>query len=150
MEKRPHLKKKKVLFHQDSVLCHTLMKTMAKLRELGFELLPHPRYSPYLASSDFFLFSNLKRMLIGKKFSTDEENCFECHMLPTPDVAAVAEWYRHRIVAGFVTSSSPVPLKTRCVGQRCTLNLSRAEMSSRWCGVVVRRGGASSGVVHVT
>ncbi|GFU82236.1 uncharacterized protein TNCV_4466871 [Trichonephila clavipes] len=53
--------------------------------------------------------------------------------------AAVAEWYRHRIVAGFVTSSSPVPLKTRCVGQRCTLNLSRAETSSRWCGVVVRR-----------
>ncbi|GFT36500.1 uncharacterized protein TNCV_3672051 [Trichonephila clavipes] len=39
-----------------------------------------------------------------------------------------------------VMSSSPVPLKTRIVGQRCTLNLSRAEMSSRWCGVVVRRG----------
>ncbi|GFT82487.1 retrovirus-related Pol polyprotein from transposon RE1 [Trichonephila clavipes] len=55
-------------------------------------------------------------------------------------VAAVAEWYRHRIVAGFVTSSSPVPLKTRRVGKRCTLNLSRAETSSRWCGVVVRRG----------
>ncbi|GFW48935.1 uncharacterized protein TNCV_3901331 [Trichonephila clavipes] len=65
-------------------------------------------------------------------------------------VAAVAEWYRHRIVAGFVTSSSPVPLKTRRVGQRCTLNQSRAETSSRWCGVVVRREGASSGVVHVT
>ncbi|GFV09809.1 hypothetical protein TNCV_2598631 [Trichonephila clavipes] len=42
-----------------------------------------------------------------------------------------------------------VPLKTRRVGQRCTLNLSRAETSSRWGGVVVRRGGASSGVVHV-
>ncbi|GFT36091.1 uncharacterized protein TNCV_4179041 [Trichonephila clavipes] len=65
-------------------------------------------------------------------------------------VAAVAEWYRYRIVACLVTSSIPVPLKTRRVGQRCTLNLSRAEMSSRWCGVVVRRGGASSGVVHVT
>ncbi|GFV61772.1 RNase H domain-containing protein [Trichonephila clavipes] len=64
-------------------------------------------------------------------------------------MAVVAEWYRHRIVAGFVTSSSPVPLKTRRVAQRCTLNLSRAEMSSRWCGVVVRRGGASSGVVHL-
>ncbi|GFU36277.1 hypothetical protein TNCV_559181 [Trichonephila clavipes] len=37
-------------------------------------------------------------------------------------------------------SSSPVSLKTRRVGQRCTLNLSRAETSSRWCGVVVRRG----------
>ncbi|GFV16649.1 uncharacterized protein TNCV_4418361 [Trichonephila clavipes] len=64
--------------------------------------------------------------------------------------AAVAEWYRHRIVAGFVTSSSPVPLMTRRVGQRCTLNLLRAETASRWCGVVVWRGGASSGVVHVT
>ncbi|GFT75191.1 putative LOC100569746 [Trichonephila clavipes] len=65
-------------------------------------------------------------------------------------VATVAEWYRYWIVACFVTSSIPVPLKTRRVGQRCTLNLSRAETSSRWCGVVVRRGGASSGVVHVT
>ncbi|GFX41228.1 uncharacterized protein TNCV_2219261 [Trichonephila clavipes] len=61
-------------------------------------------------------------------------------------VAAVAEWYRHRIVDGFVTSSSPVPLKTRRVGQRCTLNLSRAETSSRWCGVVVRRGGVPAQV----
>ncbi|GFV00739.1 uncharacterized protein TNCV_1385581 [Trichonephila clavipes] len=57
-------------------------------------------------------------------------------------VAAVAEWYRYRMVACLVTSSSPVPLKTRRVGQRCTLNLSRAETSSRWCGVVVRRGGS--------
>ncbi|GFX58625.1 uncharacterized protein TNCV_418041 [Trichonephila clavipes] len=64
--------------------------------------------------------------------------------------AAVAEWYRYRTVACFVTGSSPVPQKTRRVGQRCTSNLSRAETSSRWCGVVVRRGGASSGVVHVT
>ncbi|GFV35372.1 uncharacterized protein TNCV_3204041 [Trichonephila clavipes] len=38
-----------------------------------------------------------------------------------------------------VMRSSPVPLKTRRVRQRCTLNLSRAETSSRWCGVVVRR-----------
>ncbi|GFV77464.1 uncharacterized protein TNCV_1069931 [Trichonephila clavipes] len=65
-------------------------------------------------------------------------------------VASVAEWYRYRIVACHVTSSSPVPLKTRRVGQRCSLNLSRAETSSRWCDVVVRRSGASSGVVHVT
>ncbi|GFU66700.1 hypothetical protein TNCV_3111841 [Trichonephila clavipes] len=46
------------------------------------------------------------------------------------------------------TSSSPVRLKTR---RSFTLNLSRAETSSRWCGVVLRRGcGVSSGVVHVT
>ncbi|GFW46667.1 uncharacterized protein TNCV_1937361 [Trichonephila clavipes] len=65
-------------------------------------------------------------------------NLFESHMIW---VAVVAEWYRYRIMAGLVTSSSPVPLKTHRVGQRCTLNLSRAETSSRGCGVVVRRGG---------
>ncbi|GFY13929.1 hypothetical protein TNCV_1295901 [Trichonephila clavipes] len=40
------------------------------------------------------------------------------HTLPTGghhprQVAAVAEWYRYRTVARFVTGSSPVPLKTR-------------------------------------
>ncbi|GFY23259.1 uncharacterized protein TNCV_3939551 [Trichonephila clavipes] len=50
----------------------------------------------------------------------------------------------------FVPSSSPVPLKTRRVGQRCTLIPSRVHTSSRWCGVAVRRGGASSGVILVT
>ncbi|GFW93020.1 hypothetical protein TNCV_4209561 [Trichonephila clavipes] len=49
-----------------------------------------------------------------------------------------------------VMSSSPVPLKTRRVGERCTLNLSSAQASSRWCGVVIRSGGANSGVVLVT
>ncbi|GFV59150.1 uncharacterized protein TNCV_2338911 [Trichonephila clavipes] len=36
-------------------------------------------------------------------------------------------------------SSSPVPQKTRRVGARCTLNLSRAQTSSHCCGVVVKR-----------
>ncbi|GFT56477.1 uncharacterized protein TNCV_2334381 [Trichonephila clavipes] len=39
-----------------------------------------------------------------------------------------------------VMSSSLVPLKTRHVGERCTVNMSRAQISSYWCGVVVRRG----------
>ncbi|GFT31650.1 uncharacterized protein TNCV_230891 [Trichonephila clavipes] len=56
-----------------------------------------------------------------------------CMPLSDSIVAAVAQWSRYRIVAGFVTSSSPVPLKTRRVGQRCSLNLSRAQTSSRWC-----------------
>ncbi|GFV97499.1 transposable element Tc1 transposase [Trichonephila clavipes] len=51
----------------------------------------------------------------------------------------MADWSRYRIVAGFVTSSSPVPLKTCRVGQGCTLNLSRAETSSRWCAKRNRR-----------
>ncbi|GFT34862.1 uncharacterized protein TNCV_3878761 [Trichonephila clavipes] len=52
--------------------------------------------------------------------------------------AAVAQWSRS--YDRHVMSSSPVPLKTLRVRQQCTLNLSRVEMSSRWCGVVVRRG----------
>ncbi|GFW04371.1 uncharacterized protein TNCV_877431 [Trichonephila clavipes] len=42
-------------------------------------------------------------------------------------VVKVSDHGRH------VMSSSPVPLKTRRVGERCTLNLSRAETSSCWC-----------------
>ncbi|GFV92069.1 uncharacterized protein TNCV_1895051 [Trichonephila clavipes] len=34
-----------------------------------------------------------------------------------------------------VMSSSPVPPKPCRVGQRCTLNLSRAQTSSLWCGI---------------
>ena len=48
-KKRPHMRKKKVLFHQDNVLCHNSMNTMVKLNELSFKLLPHPSYSPDLA-----------------------------------------------------------------------------------------------------
>jgi len=33
---------------------------MAKLHELGFELIPHPPYSPDLTPCDFFLFPNFK------------------------------------------------------------------------------------------
>ncbi|GFV05416.1 uncharacterized protein TNCV_226271 [Trichonephila clavipes] len=60
--------------------------------------------------------------------------------------AVVAKWSRYRIVVGLVTSSSPVPLKTRRVGKRCMLNLSRAQTSSHWCGVVVKRGGVPAWV----
>ncbi|GFY05580.1 hypothetical protein TNCV_4402471 [Trichonephila clavipes] len=38
-----------------------------------------------------------------------------------------------------VTSSSPVVIKARHVGERSTSSLSRAQRSSRWCSMVVRR-----------
>ena len=72
-KKRPHMAKKKVLFHQDNAPCHKSMKTMAKLNELGFELLPHPPYSPDLAPSDYWLFADLKKMLRGKRFGSNDE-----------------------------------------------------------------------------
>ncbi|GFT64238.1 hypothetical protein TNCV_1382351 [Trichonephila clavipes] len=50
------------------------------------------------------------------------------------NVAAVAEWYRHRIVAGFVTSSSPVPLKTR--RGRAAMHVKSVELKCPPVGVV--------------
>ena len=49
------------------------MKTMVKLNELSFELLLHPPYSPDLASSDYWLFADLKKLLQGKRFGSNEE-----------------------------------------------------------------------------
>ncbi|GFV97236.1 histone-lysine N-methyltransferase SETMAR [Trichonephila clavipes] len=59
-EKRPHLQKNKILFHQDNAPSHTSVAAMAEIHELRIELLDHPLYSPDLAPSNFFLFSHLK------------------------------------------------------------------------------------------
>lgn len=72
-EKRPHLKRKKFLFHHDNAPCHTAKFTIEKLAKLHFQLVPHAPYSPDLAASDFFLFPNLKKFLAGKKFQSNEE-----------------------------------------------------------------------------
>jgi histone-lysine N-methyltransferase SETMAR len=45
---------------------------MGKLRDLHYELLEHPPYSPDLASSDFCLFSELKLFLAGQRFSLNQ------------------------------------------------------------------------------
>ena len=72
-KKRPQIQNKKVLFRQDNSPCHKSMKTMAKLNELSFKLLPHPPYSQDLAPSDYWLFAGLKKMLQGKRFGSNEE-----------------------------------------------------------------------------
>lgn len=72
-KKRPHMAKKKVLFHHDNAPAHSSLKAMVKLNDLRYELLPHPPYSPDLAPSDYYLFPNLKRWLQGKRFHSNEE-----------------------------------------------------------------------------
>ena len=49
------------------------MKTLVKLNELSFELLPHPPYSLDLAPSDYWLFADLKKLFQGKRFSSNEK-----------------------------------------------------------------------------
>lgn len=38
-------------------------QTQATIRELGFEVLPHPPYSPDLAPSDYWLFGEMAKQL---------------------------------------------------------------------------------------
>ncbi|GFT97692.1 uncharacterized protein TNCV_275361 [Trichonephila clavipes] len=47
-------------------------------------------------------------------------------------------------------SSCRVHLRIRRVGERFTLNLSRIQTSSRWCGVVVRRGEESENLFIIS
>jgi histone-lysine N-methyltransferase SETMAR len=54
---------------------------MGKLRDLHYELLKHPPYSPYLAPSDFSLLPKLKLFLAGQRFSCNQE------------AIATVEWY---------------------------------------------------------
>ena len=59
-EKRPELvTRKDVIFHQDNARPHTSLVTRKILLELGWEVMPHPPYSPDLATSDYHLCRSL-------------------------------------------------------------------------------------------
>jgi histone-lysine N-methyltransferase SETMAR len=42
-----------------------------ELKEVKFDILPHPPYSPDLAPPDFHMFGRLKDTLRGRKFRDD-------------------------------------------------------------------------------
>ena len=72
-EKRPELATRKgVIFHQDNPIPHTYLVTRKKLLELGWEVMPHPAYSPDLAPSDYHLFRSLQNHMNGKTFESNE------------------------------------------------------------------------------
>ena len=80
-EKRRGKFSKGVLLQQDNARVHTCKVAMDAVERNGYELIPHPTYSPDLAPSDFFLFPNLKKDIRGLHFRSDEEV-----------VTAVEEW----------------------------------------------------------
>jgi histone-lysine N-methyltransferase SETMAR len=65
--------KKKIIFHQDNAPARISVLAMGKLWDLHYELLEHPPYFPDLAPSDFYLFSKLKLIPVGQRFSSDQE-----------------------------------------------------------------------------
>ena len=64
--------RKGVLLLQDNAPAHRSQVAVAAATDCGFEILPHPAYSPDLAQSDFYLFPKLKSAIRGKQFDSDD------------------------------------------------------------------------------
>ena len=84
-EKRRGKLSKGILLQQDNARVHTCKIAMEAIEWNGYELIPHSAYSPYLASSDYFLFPNLKMDIRGRHFRSNKEV-----------VAAIEEWVGQR------------------------------------------------------
>ena len=64
---------RKVILQHDNARPHTARATVEKIRTFGWEILPHPPYSPDLAPSDYHLFGSVKEQLRGQRFETLED-----------------------------------------------------------------------------
>ena len=62
-----------VLLLHDNAPIHKWNIVQAAIRQAGFIELNHPAHSPDIALSDYYLFSNLKKFLRLKNFSSDDE-----------------------------------------------------------------------------
>jgi histone-lysine N-methyltransferase SETMAR len=80
-EKRPGMQKKTIIFHQDNEHAHKSVLAMKKLRDLHYELLEHPHYSPDLAPSDFCL------------FPSQTLPCWSAFFFPNQEAIAAIEGY---------------------------------------------------------
>ena len=58
------------MLQHDHTRPHTAAATEHAIRKMGFEVLPHPPYSPDLAPSDYWLFGAMKKPLCGRRFET--------------------------------------------------------------------------------
>ena len=64
---------KGVLPQPDNSRDPTCKVAMDAVERNGYELIPHPAYSPDRAPSNFFLFPKLKKDICGLHFRSDEE-----------------------------------------------------------------------------
>ena len=70
---RPSLVNRKgVILHHDNAKPHTAKQTQQKIKELGWEVMPHPPYSLDIVPSDYHLLLSLSDHLMGKRFQNEE------------------------------------------------------------------------------
>jgi hypothetical protein len=62
-----------VLLLHNNARPHNPAATVNLLNSWGWEILPHPPYSPDLAPSDFSLFPKTKKNLRGQRFHSNED-----------------------------------------------------------------------------
>lgn len=63
----------KIYFLHDNARPHVAKSTRKKLLDFGWEILPHPPYSPDLAPTDYHLFRSLSNSLRGKIFEKEND-----------------------------------------------------------------------------
>lgn len=94
-----------ILLQQDNARPHTSQATMAAITDLGFELLPHPPYSPDLAPSDYWLFASMKEPLRGRQYS-----CLQAL------ASAISQWVKSTPTDFFAAGMEKLPERWRkCV-----------------------------------
>ncbi|UYV76625.1 hypothetical protein LAZ67_14001499 [Cordylochernes scorpioides] len=72
-EKRPELREKyKLILQHDNVPAHNATVVKNTIKDLGWDFLPHPPYSPDLAPSDYHLFTSLGHALKKQEFSNSD------------------------------------------------------------------------------
>ncbi|UYV75996.1 hypothetical protein LAZ67_13002061 [Cordylochernes scorpioides] len=73
-EERPELREKhnKLILQHDNAPAHNATVVKNTIKGLGWELLPHPLYSPDLAPSDYHLFTSLGHALKKQEFSNSD------------------------------------------------------------------------------
>ena len=62
----------RIRFIHDNARPHTAKLTRQKLIDLGWEVLPHPPYSPDLAPTDYHLFAVLSNAMRNKVYDDEE------------------------------------------------------------------------------
>ena len=71
-EKRPEYatRHESIIFHDDNARPHRSQPVKNYVKNVGWESLPHPPYSPDLAPSDYHLFRSMQNALAGIRFTS--------------------------------------------------------------------------------